>query len=120
MPIIQGNVAPPRKEVCIACHTGMMGEKDGEVIAVFSSSLSTTEGMAALHRSLVLIAGGALAAVLVVIFAIRMILGRVIRRERSQTLALVTSRNSLALTNAKLVEEAVRRERIEERSEERH
>jgi signal transduction histidine kinase len=43
-----------------------------------------------------------------------MILGRVIRSERSQTLALVTSRNSLALTNAKLIEEAARRERIEE------
>jgi signal transduction histidine kinase/CheY-like chemotaxis protein len=114
LPIIQGNVLAPRKEVCIACHTGMMGEKDGEVIAVFSSSLSTTEGMAALHRSLALIAGGIFAAVLVVMFAIRTILGRVIRRERSQTLALVTSSNSLALTNAKLVEEAARRERIEE------
>src|ERR1039458_3334160 len=35
MPIIQGNVAAPRKEVCIACHTGMMGEKDGAAIAAF-------------------------------------------------------------------------------------
>jgi hypothetical protein len=34
---------------------------------------------------------------------IRMILGRVIRCERSQTLALVTSRNSLALTNERIV-----------------
>jgi signal transduction histidine kinase/CheY-like chemotaxis protein len=91
-----------------------MSENDGEVIAVFSSSLSTTEGLAALLHSLALIAGGAFAAVLVVMFAIRIILGRVIRRERSQTLALVASRNSLALTNAKLIEEAARRERIEE------
>ena len=45
---------------------------------------------------------------------IRIILGRVIRCERSQTLALVASRNSSALTNAKLIEEAARRERIEE------
>jgi signal transduction histidine kinase len=45
---------------------------------------------------------------------IRMILGRVIRCERSQTSALVASRNSSALTNAKLIEEAARRERIEE------
>ena len=114
MPIIQGGTVVARKEVCAACHTALMSENDGEVIAVFSSSLSTTEGMAALHRSLKLIAGGAFAAVLVVMFAIQTILGRVITRERSQTLELVTSRNSLALTNAKLIEEAARRERIEE------
>ena len=47
---------------------------------------------------------------------IRIILGRVIRCERSQALALVASRNSSALTNAKLIEEAARRERIEEQS----
>src|SRR5450759_1180633 len=114
MPIIQGGTVAARKEVCAACHTALMSENDGDVIAVFSSSLSTTEGLAALHHSLALIAGGAFAAVLVVMFAIRIILGRIIRRERSQTLALVASRNSLALTNAKLHEEAARRERIEE------
>ncbi|HWJ19189.1 MAG TPA: hypothetical protein VNR65_10725, partial [Geobacterales bacterium] len=52
MPIIQGSTVAARKEVCAACHTALMSENDGEVIAVFSSSLSTTEGMAALHRSL--------------------------------------------------------------------
>ena len=114
MPIIQGGTVAARKEVCAACHTALMSESDGEVIAVFSSSLSTTEGMAALYRSLALIAGGTFAAVLVVIFAIRIVLGRVITRERSQTLALVTSRNSMALTNARLIEEAARRERVEE------
>jgi signal transduction histidine kinase len=114
MPIIQGSTVAARKEVCAACHTALMSENDGEVIAVLSSSLTTTGGMAALHRSLMLIAGGAFAAIMVLMFAIQTILGRVITRERSQTLALVASRNSLAATNAKLVEEAARRERIEE------
>lgn len=78
MPIVQGSTVGARKEVCAACHTGMMNQKDGEVIAVFSSSLSTTEGMAALRRLLALMGGCALAAVLVAIFAVRMIFGRVI------------------------------------------
>jgi signal transduction histidine kinase/ActR/RegA family two-component response regulator len=114
IPIIQGSTVAARKEVCATCHTALMGENDGEVIAVLSSSLTTTGGMAALHRSLMLLAGGAFAAVMVVMFAIRTTLGRVTTRERSQTLALIASRNSLALTNAKLLEEGARRERIEE------
>jgi signal transduction histidine kinase/CheY-like chemotaxis protein len=114
MPIIQGSTVAARKEVCAACHTALMSENDGEVIAVLSSSLNTTEGMTALHRSLMLIAGGAFAAVMVLMFATRTIVERITARGRSQTLALVESSNSLARTNAKLLEEAARRERIEE------
>ena len=78
LPIIQGSTVGARKEGCAACHTGMMNQKDGEVIAVFSSSLSTAEGTAALRRLLALMGGCALAAVLVTIFAVRLIFGRVI------------------------------------------
>ena len=80
LPIRLANVAASRKDVCAACHTGAMGEKDADVIAVFSSSLSTDEGFASLRRLLLMISAGAVLAGLVVIAAIRMLFGRVITR----------------------------------------
>jgi methyl-accepting chemotaxis protein len=80
LPIVLGAAAGTRKEVCAGCHTGGMGQQNGEVIAVFSSSLSAVADMAALRRLLWIMSGGALLAVLAVTLAIRMILGRVITR----------------------------------------
>ena len=87
LPIVLGAATGTRKEVCAGCHAGAIGQKDGDVIAVFSSSLSTGEDFAVLRRLLWLMAGGAFLAVVVVTFAIRMILGRVITRR----LATMTS-----------------------------
>jgi methyl-accepting chemotaxis protein len=80
LPIVLGTAVGTKKDSCVACHTGAMGQKDGDVLGVFSSSLSTVEDFAALRRLLLLMAGGALIAVLVVVAAIRMIFGRVITR----------------------------------------
>jgi methyl-accepting chemotaxis protein len=80
LPIVLGAAAGTRKEACAGCHAGAIGQKDGEVIAVFSSSLSTAEDFAALRQLMWLMAGGALLAVVVVTLAIRMILGRIITR----------------------------------------
>ena len=80
LPIIQGGTATTRKEVCAGCHTGMIGEKDGEVIAVFSSSVSTAEDVAVLRQFLLLMCGGAVLAVVLFLLGIRLILGRVITR----------------------------------------
>ena len=44
------NLAAP-KEICDGCHAGTIGLRDGDVISVFSSSLSTAEDFAALRRS---------------------------------------------------------------------
>jgi methyl-accepting chemotaxis protein len=79
LPILLG-AEGTRKESCAGCHEGGIGQKNGDVIAVFSSSLSTAEDFAALKRLLWLMAGGALLAVVLVTLAIRMILGRVITR----------------------------------------
>jgi methyl-accepting chemotaxis protein len=88
IPILLGN-ANGNKEMCGACHTGAMGLNAGEVIAVFSSSLSTAKEVAALRTLLLLMSGGALVAVLLVILAIRTIFGRVItRRLTSMTTAM--------------------------------
>jgi methyl-accepting chemotaxis protein len=80
LPIVLGSAEGTRKEVCMGCHAGAIGQKEGEVIGVFSSSLSTTEDFATLRQLMWLMAGGALLAVVVVTMAIRMILGRVITR----------------------------------------
>jgi methyl-accepting chemotaxis protein len=68
------------QERCGVCHTGAMGMKDGEIIAVFSSSLSTVKEVAALRDLLLWMSGGALLAVLLVILAIRAIFGTIITR----------------------------------------
>ena len=80
LPIIQGGHASTRKDSCVMCHTGAIGQKDGDVIAVFSSSVTAAEDVAALRRFLLLLSGGGLAAVLFVMMGIRLIFGRVITR----------------------------------------
>jgi methyl-accepting chemotaxis protein len=91
MPIVLGNNA--NSGTCGACHTGAMGQNNGEVIAVFSSSLSTVKEVAALRQLLLWMSGGALVAVLLVILAIRAIFGRVITRRLT---AMTTAMRGLA------------------------
>ncbi len=80
LPIILGDVAASRKETCLGCHKEGIGQREGEVIAVFSSSVSTAADMAGLRRLLLMMSGGALLAVLGVMLGIRLIFGRVITR----------------------------------------
>jgi len=91
IPIVLGNNA--NSGTCGACHTGAMGQNSGEVIAVFSSSLSTVKEVAALRQLLLWMSGGALVAVLLVILAIRTIFGRVITRRLT---AMTTAMRGLA------------------------
>ena len=92
IPVVLSN-ANSGKETCGACHTGAMGQKDGDVIAVLSNSLSTVKEVAALRALLLLMSGGALLAVLLVILAIRTIFGRVITRRLT---AMTTAMRGLA------------------------
>ncbi len=87
MPIIQGKTSATLKETCAGCHIGMIGQKDGDVIAVFSSSLSAAADLAVLRRNLLLMSGAGLLAVPVVMLAIGLIFRRVI----TQPLTSMTS-----------------------------
>ena len=58
MPIILGRTLAAPKEICMSCHGAGMGLEEGEVIAVFSSSVSTAADFAALRALLIKIAGG--------------------------------------------------------------
>jgi Methyl-accepting chemotaxis protein len=76
-PIVLGVTDGADQEVCFACHVGMGMEK-GDVIAVLSSSLTTTGAEAKLHKILTfLIVGGVIATILAVL-GVRWILRSVI------------------------------------------
>ncbi|NFV79024.1 methyl-accepting chemotaxis protein [Magnetospirillum aberrantis SpK] len=76
-PIVLGVTDGADQEVCFACHGGMGMEK-GDVIAVLSSSLTTTEAEAKLKKILTfLIVGGVIATILAVL-GVRWILTSVI------------------------------------------
>ncbi len=77
LPIVLGVTDGAKDEICHSCHGGM-GMEDGEVIAVLSSSLSTTETEARLRQVLIwLIVGGVVATALGV-FGVRWSLRRII------------------------------------------
>ena len=80
MPIVYGVTPGADRATCKVCHENMMEEAKGDVIAVFSSSLSTKESFAKLHKMLGLMSGGALAAMLVMVLAVRAALGCIITK----------------------------------------
>jgi methyl-accepting chemotaxis protein len=80
MPIILGSSASTRQESCMGCHASGMDIKEGEVIAVFSSSVPTEADFAALRRLLLIMTAGATAAALIMILAIRFLFSRQITR----------------------------------------
>jgi len=89
MPIVLGRTLAAPKEICESCHGLGMGLQDGEVIAVFSSSVSTAADFDALRALLIKIAaGGALGGVLVVLAIWRLLGGVVTRPLRGMTEAM--------------------------------
>ena len=80
LPIILGRTLAAPKENCESCHSAGDGLNDGEVIAVFSSSLSTDKDMAALRGLMGLMATGAVIGALFSILVVWLVLGRVVTR----------------------------------------
>ena len=80
MPIVLGRTLAAPKEICESCHGAAMGLQDGEVIAVFSSSVSTAADFAALQALLIKIAGGGALGGVLVVFGIWRLLGGVVTR----------------------------------------
>ena len=78
IPIVWGTSKVTKQEVCSGCHSGGMGAKDGDVIAVFSSSVPTIKDFALLREHVLLMSAGALAAILAMILAVWSVFGRVV------------------------------------------
>jgi len=77
LPIVLGVTDGAKQEVCHTCHGGM-GMEDGDVIAVLSSTLSTTESEARLNRVLTWLILGGIAATILAVFGVRWILKGII------------------------------------------
>jgi methyl-accepting chemotaxis protein len=80
LPIVLGVTAGTNQKICRDCHGASMKLTDGQVLAVFSSSLSTSAGIAGLRRLLTWMAGAALAGTLILLLVIHQIFDRVISR----------------------------------------
>ena len=79
LPIVMGGDTVGAKDhTCVTCHTKLMDEANGDVIAVFSSSLNTSDDFSALYKLLGLIGGVAIVAAGTLAFAIWYFFGKVI------------------------------------------
>ncbi|RAU20450.1 methyl-accepting chemotaxis protein [Paramagnetospirillum kuznetsovii] len=77
LPIVLGVTEGAKAEVCHGCHDAM-GLKNGDVIAVLSSSLSTDEAEARLSTVLLWLSLGGVVATIFTVVAVRMVLVRII------------------------------------------
>jgi len=77
LPIVLGVTDGATQEVCHTCHGGM-GMQDGEVIAVLSSSLSTTESETRLQQVLTWLVLGGITATVLAVMGVRWILNGII------------------------------------------
>ncbi len=80
LPIVLGVSPGTNQKSCFDCHGATMNLTKGQVLAVFSSSLSTTAEFAALRRLLAEIAGASAVGTLIVALTIRLVFARVISR----------------------------------------
>ncbi|MBF0561672.1 MAG: HAMP domain-containing protein [Alphaproteobacteria bacterium] len=87
IPIVMGKTSGTTDRMCNTCHTRLMDEADGGVIAVFSSSVSTVADFAELRRMVVTLSISALLATLAATVGVYWIFGRVV----SGPLARMTS-----------------------------
>ncbi len=98
IPIVEGS--PLMKQPnCVSCHGAAMGTKDGEVIAVFSSSRLASADIAASRQRVIAVVGGAVAAILVMLAAIWLVFGRVVARPIRKIAGVLTE-----LTNDRIVD----------------
>ena len=75
VPIVLG---PTDEKICHNCHVGVMDGKDGEIVAVFSSSLDVTLEYGQVRRSIYFMIGGALGSSVIVMLLTRLLFNHVI------------------------------------------
>ncbi|MGA3402076.1 MAG: methyl-accepting chemotaxis protein [Acetobacteraceae bacterium] len=80
VPIVLGVTAGSNQKSCFDCHGATMNLTKGQVLSVFSSSLSTAADFAALRRLLTEMACASVVGTLILVLAIRVIFARVISR----------------------------------------
>ena len=98
IPIVEGSPLM-KQENCMACHGAAMGVKNGEVIAVFSTSRKTNAEFAAMRQHVLLLGIGALAATMLMLLAIWSIFGRIVAKPVHKLATVLTE-----LTNDRIVD----------------
>ncbi len=87
-PIVLGVTDGATQDVCFSCHGGMGMEK-GDVIAVLSSSLTTSEAKAKMNRVLTFLVVGGIVATILAVLGVRWILASVITAPIGQMTGLM-------------------------------
>ena len=89
LPIVLGVSPGSDQPSCYACHGATMNLAKGQVLSVFSSSLSTAPDFAALRRLLMMMSAASVAGTVILVLVVRLIFSRVIsRRLVGMTLAM--------------------------------
>jgi methyl-accepting chemotaxis protein len=99
IPIVWGVAPVTKHESCGGCHASGIGEKNGDVVNVFSSSLNTIEERAAMRQHILFTALGALAAIALMLTVVWFIFGRVVARPVRRIANVLTE-----LTNDRIVD----------------
>ena len=89
VPVVLGVTPGTNQKVCFDCHGATMSLTKGQVLAVFSSSLSTAAGFAALRRLLLSMAAASVVGTAILVLAIRAIFARVISRRLNAITAVM-------------------------------
>ena len=84
LPIIMGVTPGTDDSECQACHTGLMKQQKGDVMAVFSSSIDTKARFSEVRSLMLTMAGAALAGVVLITVGLSFVFNRVINRRLTQ------------------------------------
>jgi PAS domain S-box-containing protein len=109
VPIVLGKTKGADGHACLKCHQDLLDEHSGDVIAVFSSSLSTEAEYAGLRRMIAIMAAASVVLAVTVMLSIRAILGRVIGRPLARMTGSMTQ-----LASGSLEVEVPDRDRLDE------
>lgn len=92
-PVILGGTKATSRAECFACHEAPMGQKKGDVIAVFSSSLSAKADLAERDTNVKMLVAGAAGFSILLLVAIKLTFAKIVARPLTR---MVAAMNRLA------------------------
>ena len=98
LPIVLGTSTGTDKQSCPTCHTRLMDQEKGEVLAVFSSSLSVTEERAALHKVRLIIIGISVLGAIAIMAGVQITFGRLVSNPLNSITGAMTTLSSGNMT----------------------
>ncbi|GAA0551467.1 methyl-accepting chemotaxis protein [Rhizomicrobium palustre] len=90
-PVILGGTKATARAECYACHAAPMGQNKGDVIAVFSSSLSAKKDLAERDQNVKMLVMGAVSFSLLLLIAIKLTFKTVVARPLERMIRAMTA-----------------------------